>query len=74
MRNTPNASLTLLETGRNGQDLKFHLRTRGLPKDKTYVLMSWPVTQKAPTELFKELTLNANGLVICGSLANVGIM
>lgn len=62
---TPGTSIAFQAAGRDGQTLKYHLRAKGLSKDKQYTLVSWPVTQKAPTQLLGGVTLDPTGLAIC---------
>jgi hypothetical protein len=62
---TPNATLVLMESARSGQVIKFTLTTTGMPKDDVYTLVSWPVTQRQPSEVLKGVTLDASGLAIC---------
>ena len=67
---TPNTSLIIMESTRSGPVIKFRLIAGGLPKDGVYALLSWPVTQKGPTEVLSGVTLNAAGLAICAGAAN----
>ena len=62
---TPNASLVLRESMRSGQVIKFTLTVAGVPKGNVYTLVSWPVTQKGPSEILRGVTLDASGLAIC---------
>ena len=62
---TPNTSLTIQESGRSGQMIAFRLHAEGLPKDKVYSLLAWPVTQKAPSSTLDGVTLDASGLAVC---------
>jgi hypothetical protein len=36
-----------------------------VPKDRVYSLVSWPVTQKGPSEALAGVTLDPSGLAIC---------
>jgi hypothetical protein len=62
---TPNASLTIKESGRSGQVIKFRLYAGGVPKAAVYSIVAWPVTQKGPSEVLKGVTLDESGLAIC---------
>jgi hypothetical protein len=62
---TPNTSLAIKESSRSGSVIKFRLYAEGVPKDRIYSIVGWPVTQKAPSEVLKGVTLDASGLAIC---------
>ncbi len=62
---TPGTSLAIKESSRSGQVIKFRLYAEGLPKDEIYSIVTWPVTQKGPSELVKGVTLDAAGQAIC---------
>ncbi len=62
---TPNTSLAITESERSGPLIKFRLTAGGVPKDLTYSILAWPVTQKGPSEVLKGVTLDASGLAIC---------
>ena len=62
---TPNTSLSLKEASREGQTIKVRMYATGLPKEGTYSLMQWPVTQRGPTEIFSGVTFDESGLAVC---------
>ncbi len=62
---TPNTRLTIRESARSEQVIKFRLYADGLPKDGIYTIVTWPVTQKQPSELLTGVTLDTSGLAIC---------
>jgi hypothetical protein len=62
---TPNALLSVKESARSGQVMKFRLFAEGVPKDAVYSLVTWPVTQKGPSEILRGVTLSSSGLAIC---------
>jgi hypothetical protein len=62
---TPNASLSVNESGRSGPVIKFRLIADGVPKEGSYSLVQWPVTQKGPSAVLNGVTLNPSGLAIC---------
>jgi len=66
--NSPNASISLEEVMRSGGIVKYRLHASGLPHDNRYSLLSWPVTQKGPSEALTGVTLAESGLAICAGL------
>lgn len=62
---TPNTSLVIKETERSGQVVKFRLYAEGVAKGQVYSIVTWPVTQKGPSESLSGVTLDASGLAIC---------
>src|SRR5207249_2690889 len=70
---TPNTSLAIKESARDGQIIKVRLYAAGVPKDKIYSIVAWPVSQKGPLEAMDGVTLDASGLAICaGTLGTCG--
>lgn len=67
---TPNMSLTIKETSRSGQTIKFGLSGEGLPKDKTYSIVSWPITQDKLSKILSGVTFNSSGVAICAGIPN----
>jgi hypothetical protein len=63
--NSPNASLSLKEVFRSGGAVTYRIYANGLPKQSKYGLVSWPVTQAAPGEVLRGVTLDESGLAIC---------
>ncbi len=62
---TPNTSLTLKEASREGAIVRIRMYATGLPKEGTYTLMTWPVTQRGPVESLRGVTFNESGLAVC---------
>ncbi|MDP8981602.1 MAG: hypothetical protein M3O35_13550 [Acidobacteriota bacterium] len=62
---TPNTSLAIKEASRSGNVIKFRLYATGLPKGGNYTIVSWPVTQKGPSENLRGVSLDESGLAIC---------
>ncbi len=62
---SPHATLTIKEVAHSGSTVTLRLFAQGLPKDGSYALLGWPVTQKMPTEVLKGITLDASGMAIC---------
>jgi hypothetical protein len=62
---TPNASLEIRETAVSGARHQFRLFATGLPADGVYSIVTWPVTQKGPSEILKGVTLGDSGVAVC---------
>ncbi len=62
---TPNVSLSLKEIARSGRTITYQLYASGLPHDKRYLLLSWPVTQGQPGVVLQGVTLDDKGLAVC---------
>ena len=62
---SPNTRLTIKESARSGQVIKFRLYAEGVPKDGIYTIVTWPVTQKGPSQSLAGVTLDESGLAIC---------
>jgi hypothetical protein len=58
-------SLTLKEFSRDGKVVDLRIYTDGVPKDKIYTIMNWPVTQSAPSAQLPGVTLDQTGMAIC---------
>jgi len=62
---TPNTSLSLKEASREGAVIKVRLYATGVPKQGTYTLVTWPVTQRGPSEALRGITFDESGLAVC---------
>jgi len=62
---TPKTSLTIKESSRSGDVIKFRLFADGVPKPGSYSIVAWPVTQRGPAEVLKGVTLSSSGLAVC---------
>lgn len=67
---TPNMSLSIKETSRSGETIKFGLFSDTLPKDKTYSIVSWPITQEKLSAILSGVMFNSDGVAICAGLPN----
>lgn len=63
--NSPNASISLKEISRAGGVVKYRLYAKGLPRERKYALIAWPVTSLAPTENMQGVTLDDSGQAVC---------
>ncbi|MEQ1884246.1 MAG: hypothetical protein ABL967_04240 [Bryobacteraceae bacterium] len=66
---TPGTTLVLKEASKSGSTIKMRLYATGLPKDQTYTLVTWPVTQRGPMAAIDGITLDADGLAVCAGSA-----
>ena len=62
---SPNTSLQAKEVEREGSVVRYNLYVSGLPTDKLYSVLSWPVGQAKPSTVFQGLSIGKGGLVIC---------
>jgi hypothetical protein len=62
---SPNTRLTIKESARSGQLIQFRLYAEGVPKDAIYTVVTWPVTQKGPSQSLAGVTLDESGVAIC---------
>jgi hypothetical protein len=66
---TPGTSAELREVSRTNQSgqlaLRYNVFVKGVPKDQTYTLFSWPINAPSPSEQMKGLSIANDGLVVC---------
>ena len=62
---SPNASMQAKEKGREGSVVRYNLYVSGLPTDKLYSVLSWPIVQTKPSTVMQGLSIGKGGLVIC---------
>jgi hypothetical protein len=62
---TPGASIQAKESGRENGYVHYRLYVTGLPADKLYTVLAWPVTQAKPSQQFEGVSLGKDGLVSC---------
>ncbi|MDP8988800.1 MAG: hypothetical protein M3N41_01800 [Acidobacteriota bacterium] len=62
---TPHTSLLLKEASREGPVIRIRMYATGLPKEGTYTLITWPVTQRGPEESLRGVTFDESGLLVC---------
>jgi len=62
---TPGASIQSKESSRQGAVVQYRLYVTGLPSDKLYTALNWPVNQPKPMETLRGLSLGKDGLVSC---------
>ena len=53
------------ESARDANKVSYKLYVKGLPADKLYTIVSWPVTKKEPFSAFKGVSIAQDGLVSC---------
>ncbi len=67
------ASASLQEVARNGAIYTYHLYAAGLPRERLYNIVAWPVNQLQPLVVIKGVTLDASGRAVCsGRLGTCG--
>lgn len=62
---SPGASVTVKEVGRQGSLVQYHLYVSGMPSNKLYTVVSWPVTQAKPSATMEGVSLGKDGIVMC---------
>jgi hypothetical protein len=62
---TPGASIRAVESSRQGGVVRYELFASGLPTDKLYTVVEWPVTKPGPVTLMEGVSLGTDGLVSC---------
>src|SRR5439155_13828024 len=62
---SPGASVEAKEVARRGSFIQYHLYVSGLPSDKLYRVVTWPVTQREPSTQIEGVSLGKDGLVMC---------
>lgn len=62
---TPRASIKADESGREKGAVSYRLYVTGLPTDKLYTVVEWPVTQADPVTIAEGVSLGKEGLVSC---------
>jgi hypothetical protein len=65
MLSSPGASVKVKEVARQGSVVQYHLYVSGLPSDKLYTAVSWPVTQAKPSPVMEGVSLGKDGIVMC---------
>ncbi len=67
---SPNTSLAIMQSSRSGDVIKFGLHAQGVPRDKIYSIVTWPVTQKEPSMIASGVTLDESGQAVCAGTPN----
>lgn len=58
-------SIRAKETEKHGGLVKYNLLVSGLPADKLYSVMSWPVVQGKPSTIMEGASIGKDGTLIC---------
>lgn len=61
---SPGALIQAKEVERQGSVVRYSLYVSGLPVDRNYTLVSWPVTQAKPSTVMEGVSLGKEGIVI----------
>jgi hypothetical protein len=59
------ASLQVKEVEKRGSLVKYYLTVSGLPTDKLYTVVSWPVMQREPSTIMEGISIGKDGTLIC---------
>ena len=62
---SPSASIQAKQVERQGSLVRYNLYVSGLPVDKLYTALSWPVGQAKPSSIMEGVSLGKGGIVIC---------
>lgn len=62
---TPGASATAKLAGRDGAVVKYNLYVTGLPADRLYNVVAFPVTEVRPVTVQEGVSLGKDGMVMC---------
>ena len=62
---TPGAFIRVKETGREGAVARFNFYVSGLPDDRVYNVVSWPIDQSQPATIMEGVSLGKDGIVSC---------
>ncbi len=63
--NQPGTSLALSELSRGSDGVHYKLTATGLPLNRTYQLVSFPITSDLPVVVMEGVSLNDSGVAIC---------
>ncbi len=59
------AAIRVKEVERHGSQVRYQLYVSGLPTDRLYNVISWPVTQTSPSNAIQGVSLGDGGIVMC---------
>jgi len=62
---TPGASIRGIQTAKQGSVFHYHIYVSGLPNDRVYDVLSWPIGQQKPSTVFPGVSLGKDGIVMC---------
>jgi len=62
---TPGASIRAREIERRGAAVQYNLYVSGLPNDRVYNVVSWPITQSGPSTIMSGVSIGKDGVVAC---------
>jgi len=62
---TPGASIRVKETGREGSQARYSFYVSGLPNDRVYSVVSWPINQAHPVTVMEGVSIGKDGIVSC---------
>jgi hypothetical protein len=62
---SPGASARVKEVERKGSLVQYYLYVSGLPVDRLYTYITWPVTQAKPSTVMQGVSLGKDGIAMC---------
>src|SRR5215472_150636 len=62
---SPGTSIEAKPFGRDGDVVRYRLYVSGLPADKVYKVLNWPIDQEEPSVLLEGASIGKDGLVSC---------
>ena len=62
---SPGASVRVEEVERQGSVVQYYLYVSGLPRDRLYSYVTWPVTQAKPSTAMQGISLGKDGIAMC---------
>ncbi len=62
---SPGASVEAKEVERQDGVVQYNLYVSGLPTDKLYSAVSWPIEQQQPTTMMQGISIGKGGVVMC---------
>jgi hypothetical protein len=62
---SPGASVRVEEVERQGSVVQYYLYVSGLPRDRLYSYVTWPVTQAKPSTTMAGISLGKDGIAMC---------
>ncbi len=62
---SPGASVRVEEVERQGSVVQYYLYVSGLPHDRLYSYVTWPVTQAKPSTAMQGISLGKDGIAMC---------
>ncbi|WP_348260993.1 hypothetical protein P8935_14400 [Telmatobacter sp. DSM 110680] len=62
---TPGASIRVKEVGREESLVRYNLYVSGLPTDRVYTVLTWPIDRRMPYVLLEGVSIGKDGMLMC---------